>query len=1038
MNFKKLISVLVAFATVLASLAWLLPSEVQADDLPSLMNVEIVGDVLYWDAFDGAGQYIYNIKNGGGYIAPLVDEDGKVLKRQSLNLKEACESFNFPGGTFTVQLCAHSDFGWKGGKAITSMWKGEYTHVTDKQQLAKPTNEVLNDDLSVSWDPVPNAERYNILVQRINADYQSGLESGIDTSFKYETTETHIDLTECFVPGVNEYVIWILAEADGYFDSEYCVETYKLTDTYLNERLPNCYIKNLSISSEGILTWDSYKDAKAYSIYLGRKSTLLRVDDLQKDSKGRYSCDLNYYCAALGCEASDLEIGVSAFSDHTDNRGYRISGITRTTYKYGGIKTLTGEVVYSGEARYGYTLGVSINGAPAGVMLDYEWQVHENGVWTKIASSSNSKNLTVSANLIGKYIRVSVTAKGGYMGTLNGAPKLVGKTVPYKPVPTPELTFNRITSGGNDVARITVLNYSSDFEYIITESAIKEWPSNAQKIQNGTVDVTLGSQNKVYYVYARYVETETREGGAQFAGGSVSIPAKSGNTTYAQDLIYPEYDTKTPTIYLQKGKTITIKYQLNPGNATENLPRWNASYDGLVSVSHKQAAKTITITANNVGTAFVVAYKPNENTPWYYGSDYSNMGRQIKVVVYDPNDPGKVPFTITKLPDVEIFVGDSYKVDISEISKLPFVPDTVDKNKYNYSAFVKTKDNMTGSPYVGEVAKDGSVTIKNAVVTANKVGEATVYVIARTDSKTPTNADYYFAYFTIKVSNKPENKVEKLTLSTKSVSFRVGDVFSIIATKDPIDAKETISWSTSNRNVVTVDSNGELKAVGKGVATITAKCGTITATCSVEVKPAYCTEHKDVEYTYVDQDTHKWVCKTCGVQGTEAHSADYWNSDANNHWRSCTIEGCYANIEKTKAAHDFKWVTDKEATATESGLKHEECKTCHYKKAAVEMSASDGDASTEPATSSDDASSATSDIVSDTETPDISGTSAEPSGDAPSDALSGTSSGGSSNTVTGGESSDGGSGVLIIAIIAVAVIIAAAVIIIITLKRKSK
>lgn len=36
-------------------------------------------------------------------------------------------------------------------------------------------------------------------------------------------------------------------------------------------------------------------------------------------------------------------------------------------------------------------------------------------------------------------------------------------------------------------------------------------------------------------------------------------------------------------------------------------------------------------------------------------------------------------------------------------------------------------------------------------------------------------------------------------------------------------------------------------------------------------------------------------------------------------------------------AHQFTWVIDKEATATETGSKHEECTTCGYKKASVEI-----------------------------------------------------------------------------------------------------
>lgn len=63
------------------------------------------------------------------------------------------------------------------------------------------------------------------------------------------------------------------------------------------------------------------------------------------------------------------------------------------------------------------------------------------------------------------------------------------------------------------------------------------------------------------------------------------------------------------------------------------------------------------------------------------------------------------------------------------------------------------------------------------------------------------------------------------------------------------------------------------------------------------------------------------------------HGAD-WKSDADNHWHECPC-----GDRKDTAAHTFKWVIDKEATATARGSKHEECTVCGYKKAAVEIPA---------------------------------------------------------------------------------------------------
>ena len=69
----------------------------------------------------------------------------------------------------------------------------------------------------------------------------------------------------------------------------------------------------------------------------------------------------------------------------------------------------------------------------------------------------------------------------------------------------------------------------------------------------------------------------------------------------------------------------------------------------------------------------------------------------------------------------------------------------------------------------------------------------------------------------------------------------------------------------------------------------------------------------------------------------ESHTHSYgtdWKYDETNHRHECAC-----GDKADTAAHTFKWVTDKEATATEKGSKHEECTVCGYKKAAVEIPA---------------------------------------------------------------------------------------------------
>lgn len=98
---------------------------------------------------------------------------------------------------------------------------------------------------------------------------------------------------------------------------------------------------------------------------------------------------------------------------------------------------------------------------------------------------------------------------------------------------------------------------------------------------------------------------------------------------------------------------------------------------------------------------------------------------------------------------------------------------------------------------------------------------------------------------------------------------------------------------------------------------------------------------REVSYTRIgdDGDTQSFWVETelTMTPMADSHTHSYgtdWKADTNNHWHECAC-GDMADT----AAHTFKWVTDKEATATEKGSKHEECSVCGYKKATVEIPA---------------------------------------------------------------------------------------------------
>ena len=59
-----------------------------------------------------------------------------------------------------------------------------------------------------------------------------------------------------------------------------------------------------------------------------------------------------------------------------------------------------------------------------------------------------------------------------------------------------------------------------------------------------------------------------------------------------------------------------------------------------------------------------------------------------------------------------------------------------------------------------------------------------------------------------------------------------------------------------------------------------------------------------------------------------AHDYSDWKFDENEHWKECK----YGDSVIEKGEHTFEWVTDKEATESETGIAHEECTVCHAKR----------------------------------------------------------------------------------------------------------
>ena len=129
---------------------------------------------------------------------------------------------------------------------------------------------------------------------------------------------------------------------------------------------------------------------------------------------------------------------------------------------------------------------------------------------------------------------------------------------------------------------------------------------------------------------------------------------------------------------------------------------------------------------------------------------------------------------------------------------------------------------------------------------------------------------------------------------------------------------------------------GHTHVFNKEVATDAYKASDATCTAKATYyKSCACGEKGTATFEYGELSAHNWtpatctVPKTCSVcQATEGDPLGHtegteWKSDKDNHWHTCTVEGCGVVIESSKEAH----TPDREAATETDPIK---CSVCDY------------------------------------------------------------------------------------------------------------
>ncbi len=242
-----------------------------------------------------------------------------------------------------------------------------------------------------------------------------------------------------------------------------------------------------------------------------------------------------------------------------------------------------------------------------------------------------------------------------------------------------------------------------------------------------------------------------------------------------------------PTLDLGLGNSVTLTPTFTPADATNRNVTWESSNEAAVTVDANGK-----ITAVGDGSATITVT--------------SKLGYTDTCVV-----TVVVPVTGVTLDKTSLTLEEGQTDTLTATVE----PDEADNKNITWSSSDET---------VATVDATGKVTAVNA-------GLATITVTTEDGAKTAVCNVTVIA------------RVTGVTLDKTALEVFVGRNDTLTATIAPADATDkTVTWSTSDAAVATVDANGKVTGVAVGTATITVttKDGSFTATATVTVKPVAC------------------------------------------------------------------------------------------------------------------------------------------------------------------------------------------------------
>ena len=254
---------------------------------------------------------------------------------------------------------------------------------------------------------------------------------------------------------------------------------------------------------------------------------------------------------------------------------------------------------------------------------------------------------------------------------------------------------------------------------------------------------------------------------------------------------------------MEAGTTETITATVLPTDASNPGVTWKSSDEDVATVNNKGV-----VTGLSEGTTTITC--TTEGKP-YGAKDPLTATCTVKV---EGGTAVRVKGVSLNCEYKELKRGDTFQLEA-----IINPSDATDKN------VTWTTNNSD----LATVSKNGLVQIKSSAST----GKTVIITVKTNDGGYTAECKFH-----IKSGSVDPVHVTSVTLNESSKSVNVGESFNLVATVNPSNAdNKNVTWSSSNSEVATVDSNGRVTgiAAGEAIITVTSVDGGKTAKCNVTV-----------------------------------------------------------------------------------------------------------------------------------------------------------------------------------------------------------